>query len=189
MNCNRYRLRKRGESYLWPVIDQKHEKIRAWVSSGIPLTSYLKLDNANSNSITQQLPKILQEVCVSPFLTPVCAKEEISLSTNTYVKVTNLLPPFQLDCIKSYLLSSLYQREIGAARAAIIFKKRGIRVEGEADCGISYKDMAVAAEPMHPVTRYLTEAVNRYFKTKANSVQIAVCFPPSEKDSLQQSQM
>jgi hypothetical protein len=80
--------------------------------------------------------------------------------------------------LRLYFTEVSFLREEGYVNGNYMVKKRGIRVEGLPNTGVSYKGMIVDAIACHPMVSFYMELVNYTFHLDSNNVQL-VLIPPN----------
>ena len=162
----------------WPLIARRHQAVRDWAKSSRN-AAYHELDS--SVALCSNLSVVLDKIGMGKVLQEDQAKKnKHTLCRLEYLTVSKLLAQPQLEMVRWYITNTLYMREMGAATGNAsrwVSKPRGIRLEGDPECGIAYKRTPVDPVPIHPITRFLLEVVNTYFGMTCNTAQFSLMFP------------
>jgi hypothetical protein len=178
----RHAERGRGFPRTWPEIAKKHQEVRDWAVERPTNVVYHKLQSASSASMGSNALFVLEKIGVEKTVYAKGKPKELKykLGNITYLTVDNYLTKSQLDVVRWYIQNILYMREMGGAstnRGRWVNKPRGIRLEGDSNCGIAYKSTPVDPIPVHPITRFLLEMVNTRFNLSCNTAQFSMMFP------------
>lgn len=179
----RYQYRRRGNSYLSIPIETRHERIRTWAAHNRGVVRLIRKENSTFTSLITFSQDLLKELKLPSSSVPAShfITTEHILDDITYKVYDNYLPTTQLQWIRVYTKNCLYLQEIGQVRTGLMAKPRGIRVEGLPGCGISYKQMSVPPQPLHPLSVYLLDIAKRISNWDYNCITYHLILPGPAK--------
>ena len=169
----RHEHRLRGFPYTWHSISARYDALISWQQSNVQVIS---VDTQLASAYT-----CLIDIVIHVVGEPLPPKHAIIIPQPVfglwYEIIRNAFGTNVLSFLRMYAQQQMYMKEEGLVSGTLRQKPRGIRVEGNIGCGIAYRGMSVDSLAMHPMLRYVMEALSYHWDERYNSVQMVALVP------------